>query len=158
MEIHDIRHLLPVHPTRRYRNRRESSLVGIAVHHSATEVGNHPIRQIKSFARYHVSKGWPGIGYHYVIGVDGKVYKTGRILEKRYHVGNANSKYVGVCLIGNFNDTYPTKGQLQSLKELFTSIQGMPGYAGVRKLVGHRDVGNTECPGANFTPAMIASP
>ena len=157
MQIHDIRHLLPVHLTKRYPNRRESSLVGVVVHHSATKVGNDALRQIKSFARHHISKGWPGIGYHYVIGVDGRVFKTGRILEKRYHVGQANSRYVGVCLIGNFNDSPPTQEQLGSLRELYKAIQGMPGYGGVRQLVGHRELSRTACPGNNFTPALIAS-
>lgn len=93
----DRRNDLPVHTSKKYRNRSGRwSLV--TIHHSLTREGS-----AKAFARYHVEhNGWPGIGYHYVVNKDGTVEWCWNHDVKSYHVGTHNNICVGVCLVGNF--------------------------------------------------------
>ena len=47
--------------------------------------------------RWHVARGWKGIGYHYVVRRDGTV-EPGRALEtKGDHCLNHNSHSIGIC-------------------------------------------------------------
>ncbi|MGB9813546.1 MAG: N-acetylmuramoyl-L-alanine amidase [Thermovenabulum sp.] len=92
----------------------------IMIHHSATEQGNADI-----FRRYHMSKGWRDIGYHFVIcngngGKDGEIQKGRAETEAGAHCleGNMNQKALAICLVGNFDDHKPSNAQYQSLVKL----------------------------------------
>lgn len=62
-----------------------------------------------------------------------------------YHVGNSNSFAVGVCLVGDFRDTEPTKEQKRSLRELHAQLKrDMPNYKRTR--------GHDEFPGYAWKP------
>ncbi|CAL8084611.1 unnamed protein product [Calicophoron daubneyi] len=62
-------------------------------------------------------------------------------------IQNYHMNSLGICFIGNFMKTSPTNAALQSAKALID--EGVRrGYVGKQyKLVGHRDVGSTSCPG-----------
>ena len=73
----------------------------------------------------HLSLGWEGLGYHYVIHKDGEVWK-GR--PEHYHGAHVkeddmNTKSIGICLAGNFDVTLPTKEQELSLIDLIKDIR-----------------------------------
>src|SRR5205809_827024 len=65
------------------------------------------------FDKYHRSKGWDGLGYHFVIGNgtgsgDGQVevgYRWKRQMVGA-HAGNAeyNQRGIGICLVGDFQN------------------------------------------------------
>lgn len=135
---------LPKDSTKQYAKRDVTDVKFIAVHHSGTTDGN-PF----SFARYHViNKGWPGIGYHYVIMPDGFVYKTNNITTVSYHVKDNNPVAIGICLVGNFDITKPTQAQYNSLAELCRQLlQEYPWL----EIKGHKDLQEQRtCPGENF--------
>ena len=53
--------------------------------------------------RWHKQKGWKGIGYHYVILLDGTV-EQGRELEAvGAHCSGHNAHSVGICYIGGIS-------------------------------------------------------
>jgi len=127
----------------------------IIVHHSATGNGN-----AKIFDAAHRRRGMEnGLAYHFVIcngtngSADGKVevgarwlrqIKGGHVKSETY---NANS--VGICVVGNFQETWVTRRQQASLIALVdylknTTLRGRPRFR------VHRELEQTVCPGKNF--------
>ena len=93
--------------------------------------------------RWHLEKGWDGIGYNSVILEDGTIEQGRPIYWKGSHVGALNSISLGVCLIGLGGDA--TEEQLLSLREVL--MQWLTLYPDAWVL-GHTDLdpGKT-CPG-----------
>jgi len=129
---------------------------GILIHHSATESGN-----VAEFdADHRKNRGWLMVGYDFVIcngdgGPDGLVQTTDRWRKQIQgaHAGPGlreyNEHWVGICLVGDFNQSRPTPRQIASLRRLVRYLQercGIP-EGNVR---GHRDVREAECPGRLF--------
>lgn len=118
-KVIDARELLTKHPTKHYGTRPTSRITHIAVHHSLTHSGS-----AESFARYHVQHlGWPGIGYHFVIEKNGQIKWCHDVRVRSYHVGNSNSKSVGVCMVGDFRTSEPTDAQRTSLHKLLNWLR-----------------------------------
>ncbi len=126
----------------------------IVIHHSATASGS-----AKSFDKYHREElGWLGVGYHFVIGNgrgtdDGVVEPTFR-WQKQIHGAHAgvdkyNQHGIGICLVGNLADDYPTKKQMKSLVALVNDLQKRCNIPTSRIML-HRHIKNTRCPGENF--------
>ena len=96
---------LPKHATKVYDTRPLEAIDTLVVHHTT----GAPFQDIANIASYHVNgKGWPGIGYHFVIDGAGKVYQTNRLATKSYHAGNysnpsdENFYTIGIALEGHF--------------------------------------------------------
>lgn len=146
MQVKDIVKTLPKHPTTQYKSRPLRILSAVVVHHSATTSGTP-----EAFARYHVGQGWPGIGYHYVIGRDGLVYKCQPASVISYHASGANAHSLGVCLVGNLDEQQPTPEQMAALMEL---LQDLIKWYGIKPghVIGHREVPGTHksCPGRHI--------
>lgn len=139
LKIIDIVASLP-HGKGSYKKRSLTSITGIVIHHSATDHGGP-----KDFANWHIKRGWPGIGYHFVILPDGTMNQTNELDTISYHVANKNTPNIGICLVGNLSHHPPTPMQIASLKELISHINAVVGKnLAVR---GHRDLQATECPG-----------
>ena len=131
---------------------------GILLHHSATDSGN-----MAKFDKEHREvRGWLGVGYDFVINngsgaPDGLVETTFRWKEQIQgaHAGagqkHYNEHWVGICLVGNFNDTRPTARQMASLRRLVRFLQD---YCDIpdANIRGHKHVreGPTDCPGSRF--------
>lgn len=133
----------------------------IVVHHSATATGN-----AKSFDRNHRDKGWDELGYHFVIGNgtstgDGVVEVGSRWHSQKHgaHCKTPDNYYnehgIGICLVGDFTKTRPTKRQMASLQRLvafLTDQCNIPDY----KVTTHGLVtSKTQCPGRNFPIAWL---
>jgi len=141
MMIRDITDELPVHKFRKYDKRFFDKIEYIVLHHTATK------GKPEAFARYHVSQGWPGIGYHYLISQTGEIYQTNRIDTISYNVGGMNTKCIGIAMIGNYNTSTLSAVQKDSISDLVQLIRTLVGY---RPVKGHKDFSNTECPGKNI--------
>ncbi len=120
----------------------------IVVHHSASA----PSTTIQTIHQWHLSKGWSGIGYHFVVYADGTIYEGRPIQKQGAHAyqdakHEANTDGIGICLCGNFMSALPTDAQLQSLVWLIGYIHGI--YPNI-PVIGHKDVMATSCPGAMF--------
>jgi len=140
-------------------SRVEKQWTAIVIHHSATETGNAAI-----FDRTHrEEKHWDGVGYDFVIGNgtdsgDGQVEVTFRWQRQvaGAHCGGtednwANVDAVGICLVGNFNNTEPTAEQMQSLFKLVRFLQKRY-RIGTASIYGHSGTPGarvTDCPGRN---------
>lgn len=120
----------------------------IAVHCSATP-GDRDIGR-KEIDIMHRQRGFVGIGYHYVIRLDGTV-ELGRDLKLRgAHIEDWNHCSVGVCLVGGVDANLkarPTfnQSQLSALKTLLYQLKVLFPKAEIK---GHRDFPNVhkDCP------------
>ena len=163
----DVVDSLPKHPTLPPYDRRTSPVRRVVVHHTDTPT-TMTVRQI---ADYHVNgerrdangnlvkAQWPGIGYHYVIGPDGTIYQTNRAETRSYHAGQANNDSVGISLIGRFmkrnwdgtpippEKQLPSPAQMDSVSRLIAWLMKEHGISSVEKIVGHKEVMETSCPG-----------
>lgn len=149
MQIIDIVDQLPQHPSKRYKPRNSSDIRQIVVHHSATKpISVDGRADAEAFARYHVqTHGWPGIGYDYVIGANGTVYKTNRNNAVNYHAGNANKISLGICLAGNFDLGEPPAEQWRAAARLVRVLMAAYGVP-AQRVIGHREVPAAKsCPG-----------
>lgn len=121
----------------------------IVIHHSASDTNT----TIDDIHRWHLGRGWSGIGYHYVIYPTGVIYR-GRPERKigahayQDKLHEANTDGIGICLIGNFMLTPPTNIQLQALIWLINDIRKR--YPNL-PIIGHKDVQPTACPGNLFS-------
>lgn len=127
----------------------------IVIHHSASDSGSAAI-----FDKHHREDNhWGnGLGYHFVIGNgrgagDGQIEIGNRWIKQidGAHAGvhEYNHFGVGICLVGNFDTTNPTAKQMASLITLAKYLQGRCRIPS-EKIVLHRSVRETECPGRNF--------
>lgn len=70
----------------------------IIIHCSATPEGKN--FTVEDIDRWHKARGWKGIGYHYVIYLDGSVHVGRPIEQVGAHTSGYNANSIGVCYIG----------------------------------------------------------
>ena len=101
---------------------KPESIKYLIVHHTATARDTTTFAAVK---KYHISKGWGDIGYHYFITADGKIWpgRAENIVGAHASSSDMNFKSLGICLTGNFMDEVPTEAQLSSLKDLVIKLQ-----------------------------------
>ncbi len=137
----------------------------VVVHHTAGE--NHLERSPKEVMRavyaYHAnSRGWGDIGYNFVIDGNGNIYegRAGGDYVVGGHVYCSNVHTIGVALMGNFQNASPTGKQIEALQKLLPELADTYGldlsgdsvFHGMNlpNLLGHKDLGQTACPGENM--------
>jgi len=142
----------------------------IIIHHTDSELkdltgdrrmdGRDYKAMIQAIYYYHaITRGWGDIGYNYIIDPLGNVY------EGRYggdkvigaHAQCYNNGSMGISIIGNYERNEVPQPALQSVISLIalkSKIHGIDpkGESNFRgrvrpNILGHRDVGNTSCPG-----------
>ncbi|XP_052090799.1 peptidoglycan-recognition protein SC2-like [Mytilus californianus] len=134
----------------------------VYIHHGASG-GCHTqsacIAKVKAYQNYHMDgHHWSDIGYSFVVGEDGNVYEARGWDAVGAHTLNHNHDGLGICVIGNFQDHVPNDAALNAIKSLI--------HCGVNKgkitasyiLKGHRDVGQTACPGQKLYDLIQAWP
>lgn len=153
IEIIDIVDDLPKHATKKYALRLPTDITTLTIHHTVSP----PDRSIESIAAYHVdSNDWPGIGYHFVLKDDGRIYQTNYLTTKSYHAGSTaapgdeNFWSVGIALQGDFTNNPPPQAQLDAARQLVAYLRGE--LANVADVLGHRQMpgASTACPGATW--------
>lgn len=117
----------------------------IIIHCSATEAGKD--FRASDIDRWHRANGWNGIGYHFVVDLDGKV-ETGRSLSiAGAHCEGHNASTIGICYIGGLKDGKAadtrTEAQRIALRAL---VQGLQAAFGIRKVNGHNNYAKKACP------------
>jgi hypothetical protein len=134
----------------------------IIVHNSGTRQGNARI-----FDYYHrnVRRMRNGLAYHFVIG-NGTSSGNGEIevgdrWRRQINGGHVHSDYLnnislGICLVGDFNRSQPTRAQLDSCEELIRYLRDRCGKVERQDIPvrPHREMNPprwpTDCPGDDF--------
>ena len=119
----------------------------IIVHCSATAEGRD--YTVSDIDRWHKSRGWQCIGYHYVIYRDGSVHTGRPVTQIGAHCTGHNANSIGVCYIGGCaadgktpKDTR-TPQQREALRRLVADLQKQ--YPGAT-VHGHREFAAKACP------------
>ena len=121
----------------------------IVIHYSATYPDQEATAAVVD--RWHRDRGFRKIGYHYFIRRDG-TKETGRQeTERGAHVAKQNTGKIGVCWAGGLERSQPgigvnnmTAAQKATLVTLINEL--LTRYPNA-KVVGHRDLAATQCPG-----------
>ncbi|MEM6964523.1 MAG: T9SS type A sorting domain-containing protein [Bacteroidota bacterium] len=143
----------------------------IIVHHSAgfTFASDYPA-VVKSYWDLHVNtNGWADIGYNWLVDPNGFVYEGRGSGVQGAHFSCMNSKTMGICLIGNYENAIPAQAGMDVLKDFLAweicdkdldasavSVHGSSNL-NLNTISGHRDgndspnaCGSTACPGENL--------
>lgn len=133
----------------------------IVVHHSGTRSGS-----AKVFDYYHrnIRRMENGMAYHFVIGNgngsgDGQI-EVGERWRRQLQGGHLasdelNEVSIGICLVGDFNQTRPTRKQIAALVELIDYLSQRTGPR--PRFRAHREINPkpTDCPGKFFPVAAL---
>ena len=120
----------------------------IVIHCSATPNGReHDAAEIN---RWHLDRGWDGIGYHYVIKVDGVIENGRPEYWTGSHARGHNTNSLGVCIIGmdDYNDL-----QWNALRSLIDDL--LYKYPDA-KVIGHNEISKKTCPGFDVQKWLIS--
>jgi len=134
----------------------------IVVHNSGTRQGN---ARVFDYYHRHVRRMQNGLAYHFVIG-NGTSSGNGQIevgdrWRRQINGGHVHSDYLnnislGICLVGDFNRSQPTRAQLDSCEELIRYLRQRCGKSdrGTIPVRPHREMNPprwpTDCPGDDF--------
>ena len=118
----------------------------IIIHCSDTEEGQN--FTAADIDKWHKAKGWKGIGYHFVVDLDGTIERGRRLCEVGAHCEYHNIHSIGVCYIGGKRkgehvDTR-TPAQKIAMEILVASLCTM--FPNISRVCGHRDYANRACP------------
>ena len=122
----------------------------ITVHHTDDGPSLHKTTDIKflnSMENHHRNiRKWACIGYHYIIGRDGKIYEGRPVKYQGAHARSSNPNNIGISLIGDFNKGMPSKSQISSLEKLLAKLRNQYKVP-ANRVYGHTHLGQTQCPG-----------
>ena len=104
--------------------------------------------------RIHLNNGWAGIGYHFYVRKDGSIYRGRPIDTVGAQTYGYNSQSIGICFEGNFEQETMTDAQLKAGREIVAYARN---YYPNAKIVRHRDLNSTACPGKNFPYASLVN-
>lgn len=133
----------------------------IVLHHS----GNWGTKDPKAIEKEHRGKGFDDVGYHYLIHPDGRIFEGRSILFKGEHVAKANTRKIGVLMMGDYDqqwwdiDDELTQSHLKKLKSLMATLKKH--FTGIKYLGGHLEFAAAQgaersCPG-NLLMEQMAS-
>lgn len=94
-------------------------------------------------------------GYQYVIDKSGKLTQARADLEGGAHTIGMNYSSIGICLIGNFDATYPTLAQIKTLASLLSNLQSRY-FIPSSKIVPHRTFAKKTCFGNKLSSVWAA--
>jgi len=124
----------------------------IIIHCSATKEGEDISAAV--IDRWHRDRGWSGIGYHYVVSLNGNI-EYGRPIDKQgAHVKDHNKGSIGICYIGGVESERSSNGkwiakdtrtleQKESLLDLIKTLKRLHPEATVH---GHNEFAAKSCP------------
>ena len=115
----------------------------IALHHA--EWSKCTVQDIHAT---HKAKGWSGIGYHFFVRKDGTIYSGRPIWAIGAHVQGMNNCSIGICAEGAYMTETMPAAQKAAIARLIDYLK--TNYYPNAKIVGHREIGDSDCPGKNF--------
>lgn len=121
----------------------------IILHCSATKEGQK--FTVKEIDAWHKQKGFKGVGYHYVILLDGTVESGRPESEVGAHTLGQNANSIGICYIGGLDANAKPKNtrtdaQREALIKLVKELKAK--YPGAT-VHGHNEFANKACPSFN---------
>jgi hypothetical protein len=132
----------------------------ITFHHSGDPrpfTGDTPAEtagHLEAVRRYHRSRNFQDIGYHFAIDRAGYVWQLRSLRYQGQHVRYHNPHNLGVVVLGNFDLQQPTEAQKVRARTFGAVLRRM--YAlPLSRVYTHQELVSTECPGRAFQPYMV---
>lgn len=118
----------------------------IIIHCTATVEGKD--YHVSDVDKWHKARGWKGIGYHYLITLDGSIEKGRKEEEIGAHCTGHNAHSIGVCYVGGVDKAFKpkdtrTEAQKEALWEVLRQLLIKYPQA---KIYGHYEFANKACP------------
>lgn len=147
--------------TFRKSNVRSGAPKCIVLHHAAAKTAS-----VETVHNWHLNNGWIGIGYHFYVRKNGKVYRGRPENWIGAHTVGKNTG-LGICAEGNFEEEQMGTAQKNAIIELLWYLLDKYGNLTIGK---HKDYAATACPGRYYpfdeivkaakadTPADTADP
>lgn len=131
----------------------------ITVHHSADTLtpnldgslgsSSDALRRLQ---RYHMTtEGYGDLGYHFMIDPTGRLFEGRELTWQGAHAGdfNKNKGNIGICLLGNFDTTRPTRAALRTLENTLGNLRTQYSIS-KQRVYGHQELKSTRCPGTHM--------
>lgn len=114
-----------------------------------------PVCSIYDIHQWHLSNGWAGCGYHYLVRKDGSIYSGRPENSVGAHCLNHNTNTLGICAEGKYiSEKEMPQAQKKSIVELGIYLKNK---YGISKIVGHNELNSTDCPGTYYPLSEIKS-
>ena len=124
----------------------------IIVHCSATREGQDI--DASTIDEWHKARGWSGIGYHFIVKLNGSI-EYGRMVDKvGAHCKGHNTNSIGVCYIGGVENDGKTPKDTRTSEQiasLLTLLRFLKLLHPDASIYGHRDFANKACPSFDDT-------
>ncbi|XP_068441220.1 peptidoglycan recognition protein 5 [Clinocottus analis] len=134
------------------------SVKKVVIHHTALQRckdENECHSRLLSIQRTHMrEKDFDDIGYNFLVGADGTVYEGRGWGVVGAHAKGHNHDSVGIAFMGNFTVDTPSAEAMSSVKRLLQSGVCDDYLDAKFTVFGHRDLGQTECPGGKLYAAL----
>lgn len=129
----------------------------VIVHHAGGNVSNSRSWLSWYDQELRVGRGWCDLMYHFGIDEAGVIYEMVATGVEGAHASAANYRSVGIVLMGDYTSRSPSAAQVASLQKLLRALNQVYGIGLNRQSVlGHRQVGQTSCPGNTAYPKLDA--
>lgn len=118
----------------------------IIIHCTATPEGRRVT--VSDVDAMHRQRGWKGIGYHYLVGLDGEIWQGRPVETIGAHTEGHNANSIGVCYVGGVDHSMKAKDtrtpdQILSLVKLIGDLHGQYPQATIH---GHNEYATKACP------------
>jgi len=133
----------------------------MTVHHEGWEVvnftdANTTMERLRKIENYHIeSLKWGAVGYHFIIDRSGRVWEGRPLQYQGAHVKNNNEHNIGVMVLGNFDQQYPSAAQTASLRGTLSNLRHMYSIP-FDRIYTHQEINPTKCPGAQLQHQMVS--
>ena len=117
---------------------------GVVIHHSGVRDGPKGTAAVHAFERHHLSKGWDGIGYNWLVDETGTVFEGRGWGSRGAGTKGWNSRSISVCFTG-WGGKRPHANVLESIKALVAEAESH--FKRGMWVSTHRRKGSTTCPG-----------
>lgn len=111
----------------------------IIIHCSATKEGQH--FTVADIDKWHKARGFNGVGYHYVILLDGTIEPGRQEHLAGAHTQGHNATSIGICYVGGLDaagNAKDTRTDAQK-RALFAMVHDICTRHKIKEIKGHRD-------------------
>lgn len=127
----------------------------IIIHCSATPEGRAVT--VQEIEKWHKEKGYNGIGYHYIIGLNGEVWKGRDINLIGAHTQGQNANSIGVCYVGGCDKNMKAKDTRTAAQKiaLLNLVKELKRQFPTATIHGHNEYAAKACPSFNVKSWLL---
>jgi len=104
--------------------------------------------------RAHRGRSWGDIGYHFIVDREGRVWEGRPLTYQGAHVRDHNEGNIGVMALGNFEEQYPSRAQVEAVQRHVSSLMRRFRVP-VSRVRTHQEWAPTACPGRNMQAQVV---